>query len=75
LKQIKIESSPSSPKVHLNETQSRKGDPVSPEIDELDKKIVDLNKNKDKTDELCKKVNLVNDQETGRCFKVIQKVD
>jgi hypothetical protein len=47
----------------------------SPEIDELDKKIVDLNKNKEKTDELCKKVSLVNDQVTGWCSKVIQKID
>jgi hypothetical protein len=51
------------------------GHPFSPEIAELDKKIVDLNKNKEKTDELCKKVSLVNDQVTGWCSKVIQKID
>ena len=51
------------------------GQVFSPEIAELDKKIVDLNKNKDKTDELCKKVSLVNDQVTGWCSKVIQKID
>jgi len=33
----------------------------TPEIDELDTRIMVLNKDKDKADELCKKVNLVND--------------
>lgn len=47
----------------------------TPEIDELDAKILVLNKDKEKTDELCKKVNLVNDQVTGWCSKVIHKVD
>jgi hypothetical protein len=51
------------------------GQAFSPEIAELDKKIIDKSKDKEKTDELCKKVNLVNDQVTGWCSKVIQKVD
>jgi hypothetical protein len=34
-----------------------------------------LNKEKDKADELCKKVNLVNDQVTGWVSRVIHKVD
>lgn len=38
------------------------GHPFSPEIDELDKKIVILTKEKEKSDELNKKVNLVYDQ-------------
>ena len=51
------------------------GHPFTPEIDELDKKIVVLSKDKEKSDELCKKVNLVYDQVQGWCSKVIQKVD
>ena len=38
------------------------GHPFSPEIDELDKKIAILTKEKEKSDELNKKVNLVYDQ-------------
>lgn len=40
----------------------KNGTPFSPEIEALDKEIVSLTKNKAKTDELCKKVNLVYDQ-------------
>jgi len=47
------------------------GHPFTPEIDELDKKIVVLSKDKEKSDELCKKVNLVYDQVQGWCSKVI----
>ena len=51
------------------------GNPFSPEIEELDQKIVGLNKEKDKSIELNKKVNLVFDQVQGWCSKVIQKID
>lgn len=51
------------------------GQAFSPAIAELDKKIIEQQKEKEKTDELCKKVNLVNDQVTGWCSKVIQKID
>jgi len=51
------------------------GQAFSPEIAELDKLIINKGKDKEKTDELCKKVNLVNDQVTWWCSKVIQKVD
>ena len=47
----------------------------SPEIEALDKKIVVLQKEKELSDELCKKVNLVSDQVHGWCSKVIQKID
>ena len=36
--------------------------PFSPEIESLDKTIHSLTKDKEKSDELCKKVELVNDQ-------------
>lgn len=51
------------------------GHPFSPEIDALDKQISELTKNKEKSEELCKKVDLVYDQVKGWCSKVIQKVD
>jgi len=47
----------------------------TPEIDELDGKIMVLGKDKELTDELCKKVNLVNDQVNGWISRVIHKVD
>lgn len=47
----------------------------SPEIEELDKQINNLVKNKEGSDELCKKVNLIFDQVQGWSSKVIQKVD
>ncbi len=58
-----------------NTTSKRSGQPFSPEIEKLDQEIVTLNKSKEKTDELSKKVNLVKDQVQGWCSKVIQKVD
>ena len=51
------------------------GSPFSPEINEIDMQIIALTKQKEKTDELYKKVNLVKDQVQGWCSKVIQKVD
>jgi molecular chaperone GrpE (heat shock protein) len=51
------------------------GTPFSPEIDSLDKTIISLTKEKDKSDELCKKVELVNDQVQSWCSKVVQKID
>ena len=47
----------------------------TPEIDELDGKIMVLTKDKELTDELCKKVNLVNDQVNGWISRVIHKID
>lgn len=47
----------------------------SPEIEALDKQITDLSKKKEKSDELIKKVNLVEDQVKGWVSKVIQKID
>lgn len=47
----------------------------TPEIDELDGKILVLSKDKENTDELCKKVNLVNDQVNGWISRVIHKID
>lgn len=49
--------------------------PHSPEIDELDKRIVLLTKEKELSDELNRKVELVYDQVQGWCSRVIQKVD
>jgi hypothetical protein len=46
----------------LKKKSREDGHPFAPEIDELDKKIVTLTKDKEKSDELCKKVNLVYDQ-------------
>lgn len=54
---------------------NQKHQPLSPEIDALDKQIKSYSKDKDKTDELEKKVSLINDQVKGWCSKVIQKVD
>jgi len=48
---------------------------LSPEIEELDKHIQGLSKNKEKSDELRKKVNLIFDQVQGWSSKVIQKID
>lgn len=47
----------------------------SPEIEALDNRIVILSKNKEKSDVLIKKVNLIFDQVQGWSSKVIQKVD
>lgn len=47
------------------------GNPFSPEIDDLDKQILGLSKDKENSEDLCKKVNLVNDQVTSWCEKVI----
>lgn len=49
--------------------------PYSPEVEELDKNILKLTKEKDEADELSKKVHLVNDQVEAWCNRVIQKVD
>mmetsp|Transcript_11399 Transcript_11399/g.19234 ORF Transcript_11399/g.19234 Transcript_11399/m.19234 type:complete len:188 (+) Transcript_11399:831-1394(+) len=51
------------------------GQPLTQEIEDLDKKISQLSKVKEKSDELCKKVNLVYDQVQGWSSKVIQKID
>ena len=51
------------------------GQPHSQELDELDKKILSLTKEKELSDELSKKVELVYDQVQGWCSKVIQKID
>ena len=48
---------------------------LSPEIEELDKSIQQLTKEKEKSDELRKKVNLIFDQVQGWSSKVIQKID
>lgn len=63
-----------------NEAQTGKkkrseGSAFSPEIEALDKEIVALTKEKEKSDELCKKVELVNDQVQSWCSKVVQKID
>ena len=44
-------------------------------MDELDRKIIKLNKEKEQSDELNKKVHLVFDQVKGWCSRVIQKTD
>lgn len=49
--------------------------PHSPEIDELDKEIIRLTKEKELSDELNRKVELVYDQVEGWCSRVINKVD
>ena len=48
---------------------------MSPEIEELDKRIQALSKDKEKSDELRKKVNLVYDQVLGWSSKVVAKID
>lgn len=62
-------------KANKNKTNREDGHPFSPEIDQLDKKIVELYKKKEKSDDLNSKVNLVNDQVTGWCAKVMHKID
>jgi len=57
-----------------NESKKRHAH-FSPEIEALDKEIVVLNKQKEKSDNLIKKVDLTFDQVQGWCSKVIQKVD
>ena len=48
---------------------------LTPEIDGLEKEIGGLQKDKEKSDELNKKVNLIYDQVQGWSSKVIQKID
>lgn len=48
---------------------------LSPEIEELDKQIGSYSKDKEKSDELCKKVNLIADQVQGWASRVTQKID
>ena len=58
------------------ERSNEKGQKIlSPEIDVLDKEINVLSKDKDKSDELRKKVNLIADQVQGWASKVTQKID
>jgi uncharacterized protein with gpF-like domain len=56
---------------NAKEAENKKGAVLSPEMDELDKEILSLNKRKDKAMELQKKVNLVNDQVKGWSSRVI----
>lgn len=57
------------------DTEQRAHKYLSPEIEQLDKHIQQLTKEKEKTDELRKKVNLVYDQVQGWSSKVIAKID
>ena len=56
---------------NLTKKTREDGNPFSPEIDALDKQITHLSKDKENSEDLCKKVNLVNDQVTSWCEKVI----
>lgn len=59
-----------------NESNSNKrGGIYGPEIAQLDNKILTLSKGKDKSDEVNKKVQLVNDQVQNWCERMIQKID
>ena len=59
-----------------NESSSNKRSGVyGPEIVELDNKIKTLSKTKEKTEEINKKVQLVNDQVSNWCERMIQKID
>lgn len=51
------------------------GSPYSPEIEDLDREIIKLHKEKGKAEELAKKVDLVKDQVEGWCQRVINKID
>lgn len=66
-----MDENPENPNKKLRED----GQPHSQEIDDLDKRILTLNKEKELSDELTKKVELVYDQVQGWCSRVIQKVD
>ena len=57
------------------EADGKKGALLSPEVEALDKEISGLGKKKEKSVELQKKVNLVNDQVKGWSSRVIQKID
>ena len=56
---------------NAKEAENKKGVVLSPDMEILDKEILSLNKKKDKTVELQKKVNLVNDQVKGWSSRVI----
>lgn len=56
-------------------TDGKENSAFSPEIEELDKEILGLNKNKEKSELRAKKVHLVFEQVQGWCSKVIQKID
>lgn len=60
---------------NAKEADSKKQTFLSPEVEMLDKQITNLVKEKDKKDELQKKVNLINDQVKGWSSRVIQKID
>lgn len=62
-------------KARKSDDPNRPQNAFSPEIDALDHQIAGLSKGRDKSEELNKKVNLVNDQVHDWCSKVIQKVD
>lgn len=57
------------------EADGKKGALLSPEVEALDKEISGLGKKKEKSVELQKKVNLINDQVKGWSSRVIQKID
>ena len=52
-----------------------KDGPFSPEIEDLDKQIGTLTKEKDTSEVLKNKVHLVNNQVESWCQRVIQKID
>lgn len=62
-----------------NEHKKQEGDKghkiLSPEVEVLDRQINVLSKDKEKSDELCKKVNLIADQVQGWSGRVTQKID
>lgn len=59
-----------------NESNSNKrGGIYGPEIAQLDTKIATLQKQKEKSEETNKKVQLVNDQVSNWCERMIQKID
>ena len=67
----------------LHELQMQNNDSASsskrnvhgPEIAELENKICSLTKTKEKSEEINKKVQLVNDQVQNWCERMIQKID
>lgn len=75
LHELQMEDDQDQQKGNKNKTNRDESHPFSPEIEVLDKQIVTLTKDKEKSDELCSKVNLVFDQVQGWCSKVIQKID